>query len=55
MSAWSEWKHGLIDDSEYTRICNREAWEEKASEEAEGAAYLKDESDYYEEDEDDFD
>lgn len=25
MSAYSEWKYGLISDSEYTRICNEEA------------------------------
>ena len=53
MSAYSEWKYGLIDDSEYTRICNQEAWEERAAEEAEWAAYLKGENDYYDEEEDD--
>lgn len=25
MSAWAEWKHGMMSEDEYIRICNEEA------------------------------
>ena len=35
MSAYSEWKAGLITDAEYNTICRREEYEDKFSDEEE--------------------
>ena len=52
MSYWSDYKAGCLTESEYTALCNREALEDKAREEAEWEAYLNGEN---EEDPDDID
>ena len=41
MSAYSEWKYGLITDSEYNAICRREEAEDQ----------YQDDDDWYEEEE----
>ena len=33
MSAYSEWKYGLITDAEYATICRREEYEERFQDE----------------------
>lgn len=35
MSAYSEWKAGLITDAEYNTICRREEYEERFQDESE--------------------
>lgn len=54
MSAYSEWKCGLITDAEYNTICRREWYEDKMSRWAEGHDWDDDET-FEEDDIDDFD
>lgn len=53
MSAYSEWKYGLITDAEYTNICKREAYEEEERLRREAAGYYDDDEEEEEDFEDD--
>ena len=57
MSAWSEWKAGLLTDAEYNTICRKEAYEDDCEEYREPCEWdLFDDDELFEEDViDDFD
>ena len=50
MSAWAEWKHGMMSEDEYIRICNEEARRDECDyeyEEEDEEVFIDDEIDEF--------